>query len=378
MPLPTWNACFPRWSHGVGLPARWSDVLEASPRDEAELAFAQRVEETPKVELHVHAEAAVSDGFYAALNATHRLFEPANMPALRAPFGTLREFIGAWMDNTKLLREASAVEDLVVEFARGRAAQNILYTEAHVSPSDFSYVRERFPMGIAPFPLDVLLASYAHGALKAAHLFPAVTIRFIVDALWIATDAEYERVLEALASIVDAPEAQDPRGGRFFVAVGLGGPETTARAGAIVSFLDGARRLGLGVDIHSGENVTAAEHRRSVETLAPDRVGHGIGGASEGFLFDGHITTCPLSNLLTGSHEGPLRNHAVALMVERAHPFSLGSDDPLLFRTTLTLDYVALRRVFGWEDDFVALTCENGLKAAFDGKAARRALATRP
>jgi len=198
-----------------------------------------------------------------------------------------------------------------------------------------------------------------------------------VDALWIATDAEYVRVLEALASIVDAPEAQDPRGGRFFVAVGLGGPETTARASAIVPFLQGARRLGLGVDIHSGENVTAAEHRRSVETLLPDRVGHGIGGASEGFLFCGHITTCPLSNLLTGSHTGSLRNHAVALMVERGHAFSLGSDDPLLFRTTLTLEFVALRRVFGWEDDFVALMRENALNAAFDGQAARRVFHSR-
>lgn len=373
--LSTWNTCFPQWRHTVGLPERWQDVLGATPRDDAELAFARRVEALPKIELHVHAEAAVGEAFYESLNATQGLYAAHAMPARRAPFSTFRAFIEAWVDNTKLIREGAALEELVFEFARDRAAQNIVYSEAHVSPSDFTYMRERLPLGVEPFALDAVLAAYARGARRAAEAFPHIHVRFLVDALWIATPQEYARVLEALEGILGSPEARDPRGGRFFVGVGLGGPESTGRVAEIKPFVEGARRLGLGVDIHSGEMTSADDHRRSVDALAPDRVGHGIRGAADGFLFDGHITTCPLSNLLTGAHVGPLSSHAVARMAERGRAFSIGSDDPLLFRNTLTLEYVALRRVFGWEEDFLHETQGHARRAAFDVDAVTRAFA---
>jgi hypothetical protein len=40
-------------------------------------------------------------------------------------------------------------------------------------------------------------------------------------------------MLEALASIVESEEGRDPRGGRFFAAIGLGGAEVSANAKAI-------------------------------------------------------------------------------------------------------------------------------------------------
>lgn len=371
--LPSWNECFPQWRHSVGLPAQWHDVVGPSPRDESELRFAKIIEALPKIELHVHAEAAVGEHFYEELNASLGLFLPSQMPARRAPFATFRDFISAWIDNSKLIRHTGVFEDLVVEFVRERARQNIVYTEAHVSPSDFSYVRERFPLGVAPFSLDELLFSYARGAKRAAQEFPTVFVRFLVDALWIATPEEYDRVLQALSCVLAAPESVDPRGGRFFVGVGLGGPESSARVDEIKPFVQGARGLGLGVDIHSGEMTSASEHRTSVESLEPDRVGHGIQGADQGFLFEGHISTCPLSNLLTGAHRGPLSSHAVARMAERGRGFSIGSDDPLLFRNTLTLEYVALRRVFGWDEVFFRATQEHAKKAAFDRDAVEKA-----
>ncbi|MCA2960660.1 MAG: hypothetical protein IOD12_10430 [Silvanigrellales bacterium] len=371
--LASWNDCFPHWRHSVGLPEKWHEILGPAPRDEEELSFAQRVEALPKIELHVHAEAAVGEEFYDRLNALAGLYPPSLMPAKRAPFASFRDFINAWIDNSKLICHESEFEQLVFEFARDRASQNIVYSEAHVSPSDFSYIRERFPLGVEPFSLQTLLSAYARGARRAADAFPHIYVRFLVDALWIATPEEYERVLEALESVLGTPEAQDLRGGRFFVGVGLGGPESTERVAAIIPFLEGARKLGLGVDIHSGEMTSAEEHRRSIEALKPDRVGHGIRGAAEGFLFEGHITTCPLSNLLTGAHSGAFSTHAVARMAERGCAFSIGSDDPLLFRNTLTLEYVALRRVFGWDETFIHMTQAHAKKSAFDPEAVERA-----
>jgi adenosine deaminase len=63
-------------------------------------------------------------------------------------------------------------------------------------------------------------------------------------------------------------------------------------------------------------------------------------------------------------------------MVERGRGFSVGSDDPLLFGNTLTLEFVALRRVFGWGPELLALSNANACAAAFDAEAAAQALAT--
>jgi adenosine deaminase len=372
----SWNDVFPMWGHPAGLPERWHDVLGPGPRDDAEEAFARAVEAAPKAELHVHLEAGVPESFYATLNARHGLYSPETLPSRRAPFASLGEFIGAWMDNTKLVRDLEVFEDLVVAFVGAQAAQGIAYTEAHVSPSDFSYIRERFPVGAIPFAIDDILRAYARGARRAAEVHPRTWVRFLVDALWIATPEEYDRVIGALARVVDSAESRDPRGGRFFVGVGLGGPEQSGREEVIGRFLKGARGLNLGVDIHSGENAAAQTHRANCEALRPDRVGHGIQGAAAGYLFPGHVTACPLSNLLTGSHAGPLSTHPVARMVERGRGFSVGSDDPLLFGNTLTLEFVALRRVFGWGPELLALSNANACAAAFDAEAAAQALAT--
>ena len=68
-----------------------------------------------------------------------------------------------------------------------------------------------------------------------------------------------------------------------------------------------ARQAGLGVTVHCGEEGFAEEVGEVVETLRPDRIGHGILAARDRELTALLAATgtvleiCPTSNLLTGA-----------------------------------------------------------------------------
>lgn len=360
-----WNACFPEWEHDIRPSSELSRWIGTGPVDVDELNFARWVFSQPKYELHVHLEAAVPASFYRALYKDDVTgAEQPPQPLDRVPFETFQDFIRAWVDHTVLIEGPNAFAHMVTEFARLRAAENIVYSEVHVSPPDFCYLRERF-LKREGWDLRTCLRSYMAGARAARRLYPQTVVRFIVDAVWPSLPSEHQLLLEALRDVCLESDSCDEHGCPFICAVGLGGPEMAGRAAEIAHFLDGCRELGLRVDIHSGEMTAAREHRMSVRTLRPDRVAHGITGAAEGFFFEGHISMCPLSNILTGSWHQGLENHPIKEAMERGLSVSVNSDDPLLFATTLTLEYVALRRAFGFDRDFVNLTQQACRQAAF-------------
>jgi adenosine deaminase len=160
---------------------------------------------------------------------------------------------------------------------------------------------------------------------------------------------------------VSSVDNRDHRDERIVVGIGLGGPERPDRAPFFATALARFRALGLGLDVHSGEqaHVTAAAHAATVEALRPERVGHGFRGAAAGYFFGGALAACPLSNVLLGCHDGPLATHPIAEMLRRGLDVSINTDDPLLFGTNLVIEYVALRRAFGLDRDAFARTQAN-------------------
>lgn len=362
--MSNWNDIFPHWGHQIRLPSHLLEFVSTSPSDNDERRFAEWVEAQPKCELHVHMEAAVSEQFYALLNLKHKLYDESLLPAKRAPFSSLRDFISAWIDNTKLISNASDYFNLAREFVRLRAAQNIVYSEAHVSPVDFSFMRKRF--GFAqPLSFRECLTEILKGLKSAEDEWPQVEVRLIVDALWICSEEEHAALFDELKDCCTSPANRNKNGQPFIVGVGFGGPEVSANAERIsAGFMKRCRdELGLKIDIHSGESVTSQDHRHSVETANPHRVGHGISGFEDGFVFSGHIATNPLSNILTNSWQRKLNEHPIQKLFARGHSISLNSDDPLLFGTTLTLEYVAMRKAFGFEKEFFAETQKQAMNS---------------
>lgn len=360
--MKTWLEHFPHWRDPIVVHRAIADVLDAGPRDEEELAFAQAVDLAPKTEVHVHAEAAVPADFYRGLVL------PGAQPMSTGPFADFADFLNRWIGNLALRRRSDDYAALARAFVEDRGARRIVRTECHFSPLDTSLYRSRFGSQLPALDLADNIACFAVGLRDGmAAASGRVRVRAIVDLVYLAKEADLDAAFAVLRRFVTSPDNRDDTGERIIVGIGLGGGELPERADFLAQALGRFRALGLKLDLHSGEQpkVTPAEHARALEVLQPERVGHGIRGADAGFFFDGALAACPLSNVVLRCHAAGLATHPVGEMVRRGLNVSVNTDDPLLFGTNLVIEYVALRRAFAFDRDFFATTQANARRQLF-------------
>jgi adenosine deaminase len=145
--------------------------------------------------------------------------------------------------------------------------------------------------------------------------------------------------------------------------------------------VDEARAAGLGVTIHVGEEGGehgVAEVGEVIETLRPDRIGHGILAAREPDLMAAlreHgivLEICPTSNLLTRAlpDEAAVRD-TFRTFVEHDVRFTIATDGPEMMRTHLRDEFALLERIGALDEDELREANARGHEAAF----ARRAVA---
>jgi adenosine deaminase len=136
-----------------------------------------------------------------------------------------------------------------------------------------------------------------------------------------------------------------------------------------------AREAGLGVTIHVGEEGGEhgiAEIGEVVETLRPERIGHGILAAHDPELMGAIATAgivleiCPTSNLLTKAlpDEGAIRQ-TFRTFVEHGVAFTIATDGPEMMRTHLRDELDLLRRIGALDDEELAEANALGHDASF-------------
>ncbi len=137
---------------------------------------------------------------------------------------------------------------------------------------------------------------------------------------------------------------------------------------------------GLGVTIHVGEEggeFGIEETREVVESLRPDRLGHGILAARDPSLMsairEANITLeiCPTSNMLTKAlaDEDAVRT-TFRTFVEHGVPFTIATDGPEMMRTHLRDEFDLLGRIGALDDGELATANSRGHDVSF---VARRA-----
>jgi adenosine deaminase len=135
-----------------------------------------------------------------------------------------------------------------------------------------------------------------------------------------------------------------------------------------------ARAAGLGVTIHVGEEgeTGAEEIGEVVESLRPDRIGHGILAAGDPGLMalirDANVTleVCPTSNLLTKAlaDENAVRE-TFRRFAEHDVPFTIATDGPEMMQTHLRDEFALLHRIGALDEDGLARANARGHEAAF-------------
>ena len=136
-----------------------------------------------------------------------------------------------------------------------------------------------------------------------------------------------------------------------------------------------ARRGGLGITIHVGEeggDVGRAEIGEVIESLRPDRIGHGILAADDPGLMAALrereivLEICPTSNLLTKAlpDEDAVRE-IFRTFSEHGVLFTIATDGPEMMQTHLRDEFDLLLRVGALDEDELHAANARAHEAAF-------------
>ncbi len=165
---------------------------------------------------------------------------------------------------------------------------------------------------------------------------------------------------------------------RGVVGVDIAGPRPRGERypyAELAPLVEEARTAGLGITIHVGEE--GGEHgvpeiAEVIETLRPDRIGHGILAAGEPELMQALrereivLEICPTSNLLTRA----LPDEATIVetfraFVEHEVPFTIATDGPEMMRTHLRDEFALLERIGALDRDELREANRRGHDASF-------------
>ena len=316
----------------------------------------------PKVELHVHHVGSASPRIVAELAARHAGSTP--VPADEALLGEyftftdFGHFISTYLSVVDLIRDAQDVNMLTYEIGRELAGQQVRYAELTLTPYS-SVVR-----GITA---EAFCEAVEDARVRAARDFG-------VRLAW-CFDIPGEAGVPAADVTLDVALRQRPDG---LVSFGLGGPEQGVPRELFASHFAAARAAGLHSVPHAGESTGPESIWAALDVLGAERIGHGIAAARDVELLERlrerniALEVCPTSNVCTRS-VASLADHPLPALVAAGVPVTINSDDPPMFSTTLTQEYLIAATLLDTDADGLAELARAAVRASFldePGKAA--------
>jgi adenosine deaminase len=249
---------------------------------------------------------------------------------------------------TELIQSSPFAVERSVHGAIGGAyrAQNITTLELRFNPMKRNRGGER--------DLDHIIMAATRGLDLARLEYPKVRAGLILMMDRTFTREQNEVIVEKAIRYAD----------RGVVGVDIAGPRPDGGRYPyrdLAPLVETAREAGLGITIHVGEEGGAhgvAEVGEVVESLRPERIGHGILAAQDEEVMralqesETVLEICPSSNLLTGAlpDDAALRD-TLRTFLDRRVPFTIATDGPEMMRTHLQDELELLVRIEALDAD---------------------------
>ncbi len=264
---------------------------------------------------------------------------------------------------TELIQSSPLAVERSVHAAIGGAyrSQGITTLELRFNPMKRNRGGER--------DLDHIIMAAVRGLDRASLEYPQVRAGLIL-----MMDRTFNERQNSI--IVEKAIRYAPRG---IVGIDIAGPRPPGDGPypyrELAPLIDKARSAELGVTIHVGEeggDHGIAEIRDVVESLEPDRIGHGILAAQDDDLMASLRTAritleiCPTSNLLTKAlpDEDAVRDTFRAF-AEAEVPFTIATDGPEMMRTHLRDEFELLVRIGALDEDELEAANRRGHEVSF-------------
>ncbi len=311
------------------------------------------ITQMPKVELHVHLEGSVRPQTLLKLAQRHNVMLPADdLEGLRQwyAFRDFYHFLEIYMTVSGCLRTADDIELIAREFLIGQAEQNILYSEVTFTPHN-QYANNG--LGFHE-QIDAVNRAREWGE---QHLGVRMGIIMDIPRHILSTEGE----LIASWAI--------ERCGDGIIAFGLGGPEVGNPPSKFRSAFDRVRAAGIPCILHAGETDGPASIWEAIEVADSRRIGHGVRAVEDPELMDYlrekqiPLEVCPGSNVCLKVFPS-LAAHSLPQLLEHGIYVTINSDDPPMFNTSLTDEYLAGQKTWNWSDETIKRLLINAVDAS--------------
>jgi adenosine deaminase/aminodeoxyfutalosine deaminase len=297
--------------------------------------------ELPKAELHLHLEGSVEP------ETLHELDPATPVEEFRAlyQYADFDAFLRAFGVVGKRLRSPEDYALITRRLLESLARQNVRYAEIIVAAGVVLWKGQDF----------VPIFEAICGAAEES----PVQVRWILDAVRQFGTEHVMRVAELAAErVADG-----------VIAFGIGGSEERGPANQFGEAFRFARAAGLRLTAHAGESTGPQSIWDALE-LGAERIGHGIAAVRDEALMrhlrerDIPLEICISSNLVTGV-VARIEDHPVRRLYDAGVPIVLNSDDPAMFRCSLTGEYRLAAAHFGFTEKELEGLAGNGFRYAF-------------
>lgn len=322
----------------------------------------------PKVELHVHLEGSIQPETLLQLAERNQVKLPATtVEGLRQwyTFTNFAHFIEIYIAISSCICSAEDIELIAREFLRGQAAQNILHSEVTFTASTHFSLNRRIPFA------DQL------AALSRARTWAAE--EFGISVGWVLDISRNVRPVEHSLTVADWAISGMNDG---VIALGLGGPETGNPPELFQPAFEKALAAGLASVPHAGEVAGAESVWGALQTLKAQRIGHGVRCLEDAALVAElrerqiPLEVCPTSNVCLGVASS-IAEHPLPRLLEEGLYVTINSDDPPMFNTTLTDEYLKTTDAFGFGVETIQQLVLNAVRASLLPELARAEMEAR-
>jgi adenosine deaminase len=319
----------------------------------------------PKIELHLHIEGAIPAetllGFIQR-KGTEPSIRSLEDLRKRLAYTDFAHFIRLWVWKNTFIRDEQDFEAIAYGVLADFNTQNVKYIEAFYAPGDY----RRFGLST-----EGITENLIQGMERAYKDF-GIRCELIVDLI---RDHGPEIGMERLDEVT-------PYLGKGVIGIGIGGSEQLFPADPYAPVYREASDRGFRLTAHAGEVAGADSIWAVIEKLHAERIGHGLRAFEDpelmGLLKERQIPLemSVISNVRTRVCQ-TVNDHPIRDYFDRGLMVTLNSDDPTMFNSTLTDEYLTLARELDFTRDEVKRLAINSITSSFlpdSDKAAMRAL----
>jgi adenosine deaminase len=316
----------------------------------------------PKAELHVHIEGALEPDLLFAMarrNGVDIGYGSAAELAKAYDFKDLTSFLEVYIAGTRVLAKRGDFQEMADAYLARAAADNVRHAEI--------FFDTQTHVGYGTDPKDVILglsSSCESVGSRHAGMSSGLILCFLRH---MSEESAFES-LEGAMPYLDK-----------IAGVGLASAEMGNPPEKFKRVFAKAKKLGLRLVAHAGEEGPASYIRSALDDLGVERVDHGVRVFEDPALVARlaseriALTVCPLSNVRLKVFND-MRGHTLGRMMEAGLACTVNSDDPSYFGGGVNANFLAVHAGQGLSPAQAYALARNSFEASFIESSRKAAL----